>query len=435
MERMQRCLGFRNASATKRASALALLALLAALISAAACDWFIPDQSPSTPVEDPAPNPDPNPNPNPDPVSTTLTRAPYLQSLGRTSVVIAFRTQSAVGTTVDYGTTLDYGASQTDGSTPVHAVELRNLTPGERYFYRVRVGDQTLAGGESFYFDTDAGASDPEFSFFVAGDLGDSGGILGVTGQRLLVTTPRAEIGLLTGDIVYPDGEASDYDAKLMKPLAGVLRNVAVWPALGNHDWHVDPAQNFELQWVLPNNEHYYSFDRGNAHFIALDTQDGQIYDRANQVAWLRADLAAHRNATWTFAYYHHPGYTCTYKGYDQTVIQNFQPVFDEYGVDVVFEGHAHTYERLYPLHGSTVVDRNQDPNYVDPGGTIYMIVGCGSKTEGSTTPDCDINAVAIDRTVMFALVTVRGNELTIRAIESESGRVRDTVTIRKNPV
>jgi hypothetical protein len=253
-----------------------------------------------------------------------------------------------------------------------------------------------------------------------------------VTASRVLSTQPRAEFGLLTGDIIYPDGESSDYDARLMRPWAQLLCNVAAWPALGNHDWHVDPDDNFCMEWYLPGNEHYYSYDRGNAHFVALDTRDGDIHEPAAQIAWLRADLAAHRDATWTFVYYHHPGYTCTYKGYNDTVIDQFHPVFDEFGVDMVFMGHAHTYERLYPMRGSQVMAPQQEPNYVNPGGTIYVVTGCGAKLEGDSTPDCDINAIAIDNKILFTHVTVRGRSLEIRAIESASGLVLDRATLTK---
>ncbi len=429
---LQHILESRNAGL--RRITLALHVVVFTLLSAVACDYLVNDGTPSTPSDPPSP-PGPGPNPDPGPVSPLLTRAPYLQALGRTSVLVAFRTAGAVEVAVDYGTSLSYGASVTGPAMQIHAIAVEGLTSGQRYYYRVRTGNTTLAGGESYFFDTDAGPADNEFSFFVTGDVGDSGGEHEVTAQRILQTTPRAEMGLLPGDIIYPDGEASDYDAKLMQPWAPLMRSVAMWPALGNHDWHVDPEPNFCAQWYLPNNEHYYSFDRGNAHFIALDTQDGQIYDRDNQIAWLRADLAAHRNADWTFVFYHHPGYTCTYKGYDQDVIESFHPVFDEFGVDVVFMGHAHTYERLYPMRGATPVNQEQEPHYTNPAGTIYVVSGAGSKTNSAATGDCAINAVAVDDTVLFTHVTVRGNVVRIRAIVSESGAVRDEVTITKTGI
>ena len=428
MMELQRILKSRNAGA--RRPTLRLLIILFGLISTVgACDYLVNDGNPSTPSDPPQAPPPPDPGP----VSPELTRAPYLQSLGTTAVTVSFRTQGAVAAAVDYGTTLDYGATVTGPAAQSHDIEIANLSPGQRYYYRVRAGSETLAGGAGLSFATDAGRSDTQFSFFSTADIGKPNGDQKVTGERILQTSPRAEFGILAGDIIYPDGEAADYDANLMQPWADLLSVMPVWPALGNHDWHVDPETNFCAQWDLPNNEHYYSFDHGNAHFIALDTAEGQIYDRANQVAWLRADLQAHRDATWTFVYYHHPGYTCTYKGYDNAVITNFHPVFDEFGVDVVFMGHAHTYERLYPMRGSdTPLDVNQDPNYTNPRGTIYIISGAGSDPEGSTTPDCAINAKAIDGTVLFVHATVNGNTVRIRAIVSATGAVVDEMTITK---
>jgi hypothetical protein len=364
---------------------------------------------------------------------TQLARAPYLQLLGTTSVLIAFRTVDAVAARVDYGPSLSYGRSTTSPVGQRHAVSLAGLEPGRRYYYRVRAGAATLASGEDYSFTTDAGADDPEFSFFVTGDVGEPGGAQALTAARVLATDPAAEIGLLCGDIIYPDGESEGYDPYLMRPWAGLLRRIAVWPALGNHDWHVDPETNFRDEWYLPGNEHWFSFDRGNAHFIALDTRDGEIYQPELQVPWLRDDLAAHRDAVWTFVYYHHPGYTCTYHGPNDAVIGRFHPVFDEFAVDVVFTGHSHTYERLYPMRGELVVNREQEPQYLDPQGTIYIVTGCGAKTENATTPDCDINAVAVDRTIMFTHVTVRGRSLELRTLESSSGRVRDRITVTKS--
>ena len=418
-----------------RSATLAIYIVLVALLPTA-CE-FDPEQEETQLPQGASPDPVTPPTPGSsdmgdDTTSPSLTRKPYLQSLTENSVLIVFRTENPMATRVEFGDRARYDATASDAATSTHAVQLHGLTPGRRYYYRIRSGNDILAAGPSYFFDTDAGRSDPEFSFFATGDVGESGGKQAVTAARVAQTLPRAEIGLILGDVIYPDGQAGGYDSNLMRPWAPILRNIAIWPALGNHDWHVNPDTNFRSQWYLPNNEHYYSFDRGNAHFIALDTRDGDIYDRAHQVAWLRSDLAAHRDATWTFVYYHHPGYTCTYKGTNSTVISNLHPVFDEFHVDVVFTGHAHTYERLYPMRGSNPVDVEQDPHYTNPGGTLYITSGCGAKLEGSNTPDCSINAFQLDRTILFTHVTVRGNELHIRAIQSSTGEVRDDVTITK---
>jgi len=435
---MQHKLGF---SGTQYLAKSKLVVLLIPTLLLASCDFL--NTQPETPQgdepgtvdpgPDPDPDPDPDPGPDPIPLDGLLTRAPYLQMLAKTSVVVVFRTAEAVTVEVDYGTTSSFGSTTSGGSAQKHAVALTGLTPGQRYYYRLRVGSDVLVQGGDYFFDTDAGVGDDEFSFFTTGDIGQSGGKQEETAARILQTSPRAEMGLICGDVVYPDGESGDYDSYLMKPWATMMSNMAIYPALGNHDWHVDPENHFVQEWVLPNNEHYYSYDRGNAHFIALDTRDGDIYDRAAQVEWLRADLEANKDAQWTFVYYHHPGYTCTYKGNERSVIDNFHPLFDEYGVDVVFMGHAHTYERLYPVHAGVPLNQNQEPNYTDPQGTIYIVSGCGAKLNSSTTRDCDLNAVAIDGTFMFTHVNVRGAVVTIRTIESLTGVERDTVTINKS--
>ena len=427
-----------------------LLVLLVPILFLVGCNILTqPDPGPprtvppgTPPDPNPGPNPNPNPNPNPDPNPTpdpspgpgAAARAPYVQMLGRTSAIIVFRTAGAAPGRVEYGTSTAYGAAVDDGTVLQHEVALEGLAPGTRYYYRVSSAGSILAAGETYFFDTDAGRGDPEFAFFVTGDIGDPTGQQARTAQRILATVPRAEMGLLCGDIIYPNGQSSGYDDNLMRPWAGLMRNCAIWPALGNHDWHVNPDDNFRAEWVLPNNEHYFSFDRGPVHFIALDTRDGDIYDPANQVAWLRADLAAQRDARFTVVYYHHPGMTCTYKGYNQAVISRFMPLFDEFGVDLVFTGHAHTFERLYPIRNGAVVARAQDPNYTNPGGTLYVTTGCGSKTTG-TTADCDINAAQVDHTVMFTHVTVRGNTLQVRTIDSAAGTVRDEFSLTKTGV
>jgi hypothetical protein len=399
-----------------------------------ACEWMASEPRPGRNAPpDPAPDPEEPPDEDPPPGNPSLTREPYLQMSSRTSVSIVFHTSEVVVPTVEFGTApgaLDRAASGPGARR--HSIVLSGLAPGQRYWYRIVFGGQPRAGGNDYFFDTDAGRGDEEFSFFSTGDIGEPGGEQAVTSQRILQTAPRAELGLLCGDVIYPDGQASGYDPYLMRPWAGLMRNTNIWPALGNHDWHVDPDVHFAQEWVLPNNEHYYSFDRGNAHFIGLDTRDGDLYEGAAQVAWLRADLAAHRDAAWTFVYYHHPGITCTYKGYNDTVIDNFHPLFDEFGVDVVFMGHAHTYERMYPLRNGMPVHQDQEPNYRDPNGTIYVVSGCGAKLNSSTTSDCAVNAKAIDRTILFTHVTVRGATLTLRTIESATGTERDRMTITK---
>lgn len=363
-----------------------------------------------------------------------LEREPYLQSMGTDSVIVAW-IASPGEQVLEYGPSPAFGMSVTvraeDGR---FAALLRDLRPGGTYHYRIRAAHNVLAGGPDYTFRTDAGATDGAFSFFVTADIGAKAGKQQVTANDILATSPLPEFGLLSGDIVYNSGKSRDYDKRLMQPWADLLRRIPVWPALGNHDWKSDPSDNWHREWYLPNNEHYYSFDYGNAHFIALDTRDGKLYERRAQVAWLERDLVAHRDAAWTFVYFHHPGITCTYKGNNEAVIHHLMPVFDRFHVDVVFTGHAHTYERLYPIRNGEPVDAAQDPHYVDPSGTLYVVSGAGGKVKKRRpTRPCGPTAFFKDQTILWTHVSVDGPTCSIRTYRSANHELLDEASITKS--
>jgi hypothetical protein len=362
-------------------------------------------------------------------------RAPYLQSLGMDSVLVAWIATDSAAPAVDYGPDPNYGstaAARSDGAR--RFAVLRGLRPGTRYHYRVRAGARSLAEGPEYSFRTDEGPDDRQFTFFVTGDVGDKSGRQAQTSTSILRADPRPEMGIVCGDVVYKKGRSSDYDHRLMRPWKDLLCTLPIWPALGNHDWKSPPDANWQCEWYLPNNEHYYSYDYANAHFIALDTRDGEIFDVEKQVAWLQQDLEAHANADWLFVYYHHPGITCTYKKNNDAVIQNFLPLFDRYKVDVVFTGHAHTYERLYPIRNGQPVSVEQDPHYTDPDGTLYIVSGAGGKVkEGKPTRRCGPTAFFRDETILWTQVRVDGARCTIRSYESDSDKLVDEVSITKS--
>ena len=363
-----------------------------------------------------------------------MQRAPYVQAIGGDSALVVWIADAPGTPAVDYGATTAYGLQgvvSSDGAR--HVATLRGLAPGSEYFYRVRAGELVLRAGAALRFRSDGGRDDDRIAFFVTGDIGDARGRQALTAASILRAEPPPELGLICGDVVYPDGHSKDYDFNLMLPWRALMQQVPVWPALGNHDWHVDPGQHYRREWYLPHNEHYYSFDWGNAHFIALDTRDDRIYDLDNQVRWLEADLSAHRDAEWTFVYFHHPGLTCTYKGDTRAVVQHLLPIFDRYRVDVVFTGHAHTYERLYPIRDREPVNIDQDPDYVDPGGTIYVVSGAGAKVKKRRpTTHCGPTAFFRDETILWTHVEIAGRHCIIRTQTSADDAPVDRITITK---
>jgi 3',5'-cyclic AMP phosphodiesterase CpdA len=119
--------------------------------------------------------------------------------------------------------------------------------------------------------------------------------------------------------------------------------------------------------------ELYYSFDYGNVHIVSLDSQISarDETNRETMLQWLKDDLMA--NTThWTVVIFHHPPYTkgshdsdLAIGGIDQPIFdmrEQFTPVFESYGVDVVYSGHSHIYERSYYINGHTGLASSFDP-------------------------------------------------------------------------
>ncbi len=131
----------------------------------------------------------------------------------------------------------------------------------------------------------------------------------------------------------------------------------------------------FSLPWdgsqggVPSGTEQYYSMNYGNVHLVSLDAQLSNADDDQREAmrSWLVSDLS-HNRRDWTIVIFHHPPYS---KGenhnsdWEQREIdmrEQFTPVFEDYGVDVVYGGHAHSYERSYYLNGHQGLSDTFDP-------------------------------------------------------------------------
>mgnify|MGYP001812601544 FL=1 len=127
------------------------------------------------------------------------------------------------------------------------------------------------------------------------------------------------------------------------------------FPTIGNHDRRdtASPGVTDYLNYfTLPGtgfenssaNERYYDFVQGPAHFFALDSDTARRdkQDLAAQKSWLQAALQK-STARWKIVYFHHAAYSSSKHGPDQVM----QWPFQEWGADVVFQGHDHVYERI----------------------------------------------------------------------------------------
>src|SRR5882762_7150983 len=150
---------------------------------------------------------------------------------------------------------------------------------------------------------------------------------------------------IMLGDNIYGGQGAEDYKSKFEIPYKPLLDlGVKFYAALGNHD---DTNQRFYKPFNM-GGKRYYSFKKGNVEFFTLDSN----YMDPEQLDWLTKELR-NSNAAWKICYFHHPLYThAKYHGPDTDLRRLLEPVFQQSGVNVVYAGHEHVYERLKPQNG-----------------------------------------------------------------------------------
>lgn len=387
------------------------------------------------------------------PNAIKLLRYPYLQAALADSITIIWNTDSGSrckveicqnGDTVWRGVT---GKVRTLHDVKRNEVVIKRLKNEYAYSYRIFTDEYNLLPTANLSFTAHPGSGKP-FTFFAAGDIGEpveEGGTPDVMASSVTRKMFDFNFGLLLGDIVYHDGKSEAYDKNLFQYFAVPFSHIPTFAVLGNHDWHVNPDENFLVEWKLPGNGHYYSFDYGNTHFIGLDSKDGDFYKYEEQVHWLEEDLKQSKDRyRWIIVFLHHNGKSCTYKEDTERVIALY-PLFEKYNVDLVLNGHAHTYERLNPMDGRGIpIQRYLGMNiYDDPEGFISVTTGSGGKLRGvgsdptAYTPDPENcrhqNLVAASRHVWAYLqVTITNSELRAVSISSANDEVFDSFIIRK---
>jgi 3',5'-cyclic AMP phosphodiesterase CpdA len=217
---------------------------------------------------------------------------------------------------------------------------------------------------------------DSDFNFVAAGDWGCGHEALN-TFSMMKSMKPELYLGL--GDYSYES--SIDCWTNIVNSVGEAFKI-----ALGNHDTQGQLLKAYMDKFKLE--KQYYSFDYRNAHFIALSTQldkDGEM----EQFKFLKSDLLltkANKNIDWTIVFFHIPFYSSD-DSYTTDMRKTYHPVFDEFGVDLVLQGHSHNYQRSYPLiynevtHSGPIVSDKEQFRYGDPAGPIFVIVGTGGES------------------------------------------------------
>lgn len=345
-----------------------------------------------------------------------LVRGPYLQLPTQNSMVVRWRTDKEAKGYVRWGLSPESATNRVShsGSLTEHVVQIRGLQPNTRYYYAL--GTETnrwitpVAPDYSFITPPKPGTSQP-VRVWAIGDPGTAS-----TNQANVRNTfyelhrqRPADLWLMLGDNAYSSGTDAQYQRAVFSVYSSILRQAPVWPTLGNHDaYHADSptlsGPYYDI-FTLPSlgqcgglasgTEAYYSFDFANIHFVCLDSEDTERNRDGAMAAWLRADLAANTR-DWVIAFFHHPPYTKGSHDSDKPsdsagrmaeMRENFLPILESGGVDLVLTGHSHSYERSYLLNGHYGLSSTLQPSMILNAGSGRLDLDGSFRKDGGNAP------------------------------------------------
>ncbi len=379
-----------------------------------------------------------------------------------------------------------------------------NLKPGEAFSYRlIRNEKQVFQSGST----ARKGRAQP-FRFAVVGDVG-----AGSDGQKQVVyqmLKQKPDFLMIPGDIVYSHGLVSEYlskffpimnsDSNSPKIGAPLMRSVLTMASIGNHDialanaWEgtdftrFPDALGFYLLFSQPTNGPLktinaknttrivgnadnqlgfvraagktfptmgnFSFDYGNSHWVVLDGNPYMDWTDKKTRDWVDKDLERHKSATWKFAAFHQPGFSVDSAHATEQRMRLLSDIFEKHNVDVVFAGHAHCYQRSYPLKfatdwskvkgtyqdavaGTFKLDKKYDGSVQQtPDGIIYIVTGGGGASLYARGTS-EQKAPFIDKYVYahsFTLCDANDKSLKVSQVGTD-GKLLDQFTLTKSLV
>lgn len=442
---------------------------------------------------------------------------PYLQpgnapTLSREQKVLIWQTDSVSGEyKVKYGIAAEHFAK--NSSATISSVRLTfnkqtsilyravfsGLNFDESYNYEVTVGERLIAEGT---FTTRT--KKPQTRFTVFGDCG-----IGSPHQAQIsyqIYQQKPQFALVTGDMVYSFGRELEYRARFfpyyLTPVATptrgapLMRDIPFYMILGNHDIYsanldkfpdglayfyyndlplnaptptstvqVEGGKNIVKEFMANTAPRFpkmanFSFDYGNVHIACLDANHYVNPLDPSLIEWLTNDLK-NSKADWKIVTYHHPGFNSSPTHYDYQLMRLLSPTLEELGVDLVFSGHVHNYQRTVPLKFEPKRNTPSESGRVDgkfeldtgfdgitntkPNGIIYVVSGAGGAAlydhqisekpqlwkKGGPQNWAPFTAKLISHIHSFTMVETDGKKLTLQQIDLQ-GKVMDEIVITK---
>lgn len=311
------------------------------------------------------------------------------------------------------------------GPARYHTVNFEGLQPATQYAYRVGDG---VNWSEWVHFRTASRREEP-FSFVYFGDAQtDLKSLWSRVIRDAYSEAPRARFIIHAGDLINRANRDAEWGEWFY---AGGWINAMVpsVPTPGNHEYEADPvskrrslSRHWRPQFALPENgppgleETAYSFDYQGLRLISLNSNERQT----DQVAWLEEKLRDNPNR-WTVVTFHHPIYSSA-RGRDNGEIRRlWNPVLEKYRVDLVLQGHDHTYARSNMGTGMSMAEAES--------GTVYVVSVSGPKMYNLEREPW-MQRVAEDLQ-LYQVIHVDGNRLRYEA-RTPTGELYDAFELRK---
>ena len=427
----------------------------------------------------------------------SFSRQPYVQLATDDSIRIVWRTRSDMAPKVVFGTSVDSLSSSVPADqiitrthpslgepnpifkdAPVDTQQfeatITGLKPLSTYYYAIYDGEKRITPADTSYrFKTNPvpGSETPVY-FWVVGDSGTGGKAQAEVHTSMVEHTQKngrpIDLYIHVGDMAYGSGTNKEFSDRFFKMYEPTLRHTVCWASMGNHEGRTSKGATgvgpFYDAYITPTKaeagglpsgkEAFYSFDYGKVHFICLDSHDLDRRPTGEMAQWLKADLEKTK-AQFLVAFFHHPPYTKGSHDSDREgqlveMREHIMPILESGGVDLVFTGHSHIYERSMLIDGAYQTPSVAEGVVLDDGDGNPDGDGAYRKSEGLKPNNGHVSIVTghggtgnrrsgthpVMRRIIVehgsCLITIEGDTILGEMLNSK-GEIRDTFAIKKS--
>ena len=310
------------------------------------------------------------------------------------------------------------------GKAAYYYARLRDLKHDMQYRYRAVTGGKATPW---YGFRTYAPQRD-RFSFLFVGDVQDT---IGGIANRLLMEAwahhPEVEFLVCGGDLT--ERPANQYWAETFRDLDSIGQSMPMLNVTGNHDYFKGVIQRLERRFPLVfsyfldskvGDNMVYTLNYGNAQLFVLDS-NREFFYLWTQRKWLEEQLEKSQ-AKWKILVLHHPLYSI--KSNSNNMIQRwmFDDLVNQYGVDLVLQGHEHAYARMTAHYKNGA-----------PAAPVYTVSHCSPKNYRIHF-DERFDKFGISSRY-YQTVTIHGDTLAMAAYDANTHALYDSLMIVVNPV